>query len=277
MWLHIFGPMEAGFTSAQLTSMFRGSCGTAALDGGIDTATSEVRARARPLPRKLPASSCSRGLCDSHRGALPILRRKPARLQSIALRLSRRDGYLYYKHPRHLRRPHLRLPLSPRAELLHQRQQRGWPLRPGRSGSRRTLSLRQVESTGVLPNLDACGGHWGTTPDGYSYHYHVQTKAPFTIGCYGPNADNSVVTLAQCRAVYSGCSSTAVTYNVQTGTTWPKTLTGTVSIKLWCPCYDADGSNTGTNALPCEEDPTATGCKKAAEETQALSYQPALN
>jgi hypothetical protein len=104
----------------------------------------------------------------------------------------------------------------------------------------------------------------------------VQTKAPFTIGCYGPNADNSVVTLAQCRAVYSGCSSTAVTYNVQTGTTWPKTLTGTVSIKLWCPCYDADGSNTGTNALPCEKDPTATGCKKAAEETQAFSYQPAL-
>jgi hypothetical protein len=49
----------------------------------------------------------------------------------------------------------------------------------------------------------------------------------FTIGCYGPNADNSVVTLAQCLAVYSGCSSTAMTYNVQTGTTsrWPKTLT----------------------------------------------------
>ena len=56
----IFGPMEAGFTSAQLTSMFRSSCGTAALDGGIDTATSEVRARARPLPRKLPANNCSR-------------------------------------------------------------------------------------------------------------------------------------------------------------------------------------------------------------------------
>jgi len=45
-----------------------------------------------------------------------------------------------------------------------------------------------------LPLLDACGGHFGTTPDsgGESiYHYHVQENAPFTFGCYGPNIDET--------------------------------------------------------------------------------------
>jgi hypothetical protein len=43
--------------------------------------------------------------------------------------------------------------------------------------------------TSLLPKLDACGGHFGTTPDSEGakkYHYHVQTAAPFTIGCFGP-------------------------------------------------------------------------------------------
>merc|ERR1740123_1891143 len=64
------------------------------------------------------------------------------------------------------------------------------------------------ENLDVLPELDACGGHFGVTPDsdGKSvYHYHVQENAPFTFGCYGPNADGSVVSLEQCRALYSGC------------------------------------------------------------------------
>ena len=41
----IFGAMEAGFTATQLTSMWGSGCGTATLDGGIDTGTSEVPAR----------------------------------------------------------------------------------------------------------------------------------------------------------------------------------------------------------------------------------------
>jgi hypothetical protein len=47
-------------------------------------------------------------------------------------------------------------------------------------------------SIGLLPTLDACGGHHGVTPDSSGaslYHYHVQDQVPFTFGCYGPNLD----------------------------------------------------------------------------------------
>lgn len=40
-----------------------------------------------------------------------------------------------------------------------------------------------------LPLLDACGGHFGATPDSALaevYHYHVQDAPPFTVGCFGP-------------------------------------------------------------------------------------------
>lgn len=66
------------------------------------------------------------------------------------------------------------------------------------------------ESTGVLPTLDACNGHFGTNPDSPSvavYHHHVTDKPPFAVGCFGPNADNTLVTLEQCRAFYTGESS----------------------------------------------------------------------
>ena len=36
--------------------------------------------------------------------------------------------------------------------------------------------------------LDACGGHFGITPDSAGssvYHNHVQDMPPFTFGCYG--------------------------------------------------------------------------------------------
>jgi len=54
-------------------------------------------------------------------------------------------------------------------------------------------------------DLDACGAHYGITPDSNGvliYHHHVQDKAPFAVGCYGPNADLSVVSVAQCRSFY---------------------------------------------------------------------------
>ena len=67
----------------------------------------------------------------------------------------------------------------------------------------------KYESTGTLPtDLDACSAHFGTTPDSPStsiYHHHVQDAAPFAIGCYGPNADGGLVTLAQCRSYYNTC------------------------------------------------------------------------
>ena len=94
-----------------------------------------------------------------------------------------------------------------------------------------------------LPLLDACGGHFGTTPESSTsvYHYHVKRDAPFTIGCYGPNASGGLVTVEQCRALYSACSSSE-----------SMTVAGkTIQYSRFCPCFDAKGLNTGTiNELP---------------------------
>ena len=54
---------------------------------------------------------------------------------------------------------------------------------------------------GLLPELDACGAHFGYTPESPDvevYHHHVQDSPPFTFGCYGPNDDNTLVTVEQC-------------------------------------------------------------------------------
>jgi len=91
-----------------------------------------------------------------------------------------------------------------------------------------------------LPYLDACGGHFGVTPDSNGaavYHYHVQGRPPYTVGCHGPTADNKLVGVAACRALYTECSNAASTIT---------TATGTKQYVRFCPCYDADGSNSGT-------------------------------
>jgi len=94
-------------------------------------------------------------------------------------------------------------------------------------------------SQSQLPLLDACGGHWGRTPESPNvdvYHYHMQENAPFTIGCIGPNDDNSLVTVAQCRSFYTGCDGDLTTVT---------TSAGSIQYDLWCPCWDAAGLNTG--------------------------------
>jgi len=104
-------------------------------------------------------------------------------------------------------------------------------------------------ASNTLPKLDACGGHFGITPDSDGqvvYHYHVQDKAPFLFGCFGPKAHGEgkwkMLTLAECRALYTGCGNNdEVTLN---------TPTGSVQYDPWCPCYDADGSNVGSKELP---------------------------
>ena len=99
-------------------------------------------------------------------------------------------------------------------------------------------------ATEELPLLDACGGHWGYTPDSPDvkvYHYHVQPKAPFTLGCFGPNADGSLVTVDQCRSQYSQCGD-GDEIDVTTSL-------GTARYDLWCPCYDANGSNVSNEPL----------------------------
>ena len=88
-------------------------------------------------------------------------------------------------------------------------------------------------SASLRPTLDACGGHFGFTPESPAtqvYHYHVQDTSPFTIGCYGPNADNTVVTTEQCEALYPGCGGSGTTASVTT------TEDGTWTYRLWCPC-----------------------------------------
>lgn len=91
-----------------------------------------------------------------------------------------------------------------------------------------------------LPYLDACGGHFGVTPDSNAatvYHYHVQGRPPYTVGCHGPTADNKLVGVAACRSLYTECS------NPPSAITTP---TGTRSYVRFCPCYDVTGSNWGT-------------------------------
>ena len=94
-----------------------------------------------------------------------------------------------------------------------------------------------------LPLLDACGGHLGATPESSSavYHYHVQDQAPFTVGCHGPSASGGLVSVAECRALYSDCD------NDGGSGTSIETATGTVTYDRFCPCFDAAGSNMGTN------------------------------
>ena len=100
------------------------------------------------------------------------------------------------------------------------------------------------EKTGAVPtDLDACGGHckspliWYTvlinSIDGpvpahtvggvtYSaasnvYHYHTQSSAPFTLGCFGP-----VKSLAECKSLYpSTCGSGFTTFTTTKGTVSP--------------------------------------------------------
>ena len=120
-----------------------------------------------------------------------------------------------------------------------------------------------------LPSLDACGGHFGITPesDGETvYHYHVQDKAPFTFGCYGPNSDGSVVTLAQCKALYSDCDQASSTISITTSF-------GTFDYNLWCPCFDWSWMESDPTSKPSSE-PTAFSPKptsfKATQQPSAF-------
>ena len=102
-----------------------------------------------------------------------------------------------------------------------------------------------------LPLLDACGAHFGTNPDSTStvvYHYHVQDRAPYGVGCYGPSANGAtgatgLVTVAQCRALYSECGDGSETF---TDYPQPDGTKKTFAYDRDCPCFDANGLNVGT-------------------------------
>lgn len=112
------------------------------------------------------------------------------------------------------------------------------------SDSANTPIYGRYEDTDVLPELDACSAHFGFIPESPTvevYHHHTQGKPPYSIGCYGPNDDGTMVTVEQCRSFYTGCDGVLVSY---------ETTKGTEQYDLWCPCYDAEGSNTGVDIAP---------------------------
>lgn len=114
------------------------------------------------------------------------------------------------------------------------------------SPSSSTVTARGIygkyESTGTPPtDLDACGGHFGTTPDSATsvYHHHVQDRAPFAVGCYGPSETGGLVSLAECRSYYSSTCGDG-TVNL---TSTRNGVTTTFAYDPYCPCYDSTGSN----------------------------------
>eukprot|EP01134_Creolimax_fragrantissima_P002583 CFRG2583T1 len=97
------------------------------------------------------------------------------------------------------------------------------------------------ENTDVQPtDLDACGGHVGNiTVDGQEiYHYHVQSKAPYTLGCFGP-----VSSVDECKSLYP--KACGVDYLIVA------TTSGNVCYDTDCPCFDSDGLNTDYDADAC--------------------------
>lgn len=125
-------------------------------------------------------------------------------------------------------------------------------------------------STQTVPLLDVCGGHFGLTPDSNGkkiYHYHVQNKAPFTIGCFGPAFDGSgnmqLVALAACRTLYASVTAQGGALACDGAAETLTTPEGTVSYDPWCPCYDANGSNVGNAEFPVWSDASATTCTDA--------------
>ena len=111
------------------------------------------------------------------------------------------------------------------------------------------------------PVLDACGGHFGTVPDDSTYgvssscvyHYHTSsTKAPYTLGCFGP-----VSSLSECKALYSDYCDTG--YETIT------TATGTVEYDLWCPCYDHND-----NSATCDATATSVTTPTTTPDTTPL-------
>lgn len=207
---NIYGPFEAGFGSAQDNILQSLGCSQGSLghvDGGIDTYTAEQMVAQQcsiTLPRVVGNSYISLlDECGGHTNEYHFHERMSCLYDGTLGVHSAKvgqvlDGKFLY------------------GKWEHTTQQQ-------------------------LPLLDACGGHYGTTPESPSqavYHYHVQDKAPFTVGCFGPNDDNSLVTVRQCRSFYAGCDGDLATVT---------TPMGAKSYDKWCPCFDANGMNTGVN------------------------------
>jgi len=210
---NIYGPFEAGFSSRQDFILEGLGCAQGSLgyvDGGIDTLTAE----------KMVAHQCS-------------------------ITLPRIEGNNYIslldECGGHTRDYHFHERLS----CLYDGASGAHSPKIGEAKDGKFLYGKwEHASNQQAPLLDACGGHFGLTPESPTvqvYHYHVQDNPPFTVGCFGPNDDNSLVTVEQCRGFYTGCDGDLATVTLPSGA---------ISYDKWCPCYDANGLNTGTNIAP---------------------------
>ena len=104
------------------------------------------------------------------------------------------------------------------------------------------------EDTDVHPeDLDACGAHFGPTPDSGGadvYHHHVQEKPPFIVGCFGPSDDGGPVTYDECVSYYSGCDQDWYEVTTQDGVTR--------NYDLWCAAARAVVLASNSAATICE-------------------------
>ena len=216
---NIYGPFEAGFTSQQDNILQGLGCSDPSngyVPGGIDTNTAE----------QMVAQGCGVTL--------------PRIVDNSA------SGYisLIDECGGHTNEYHFHEKFSCLYALSGQHStQIGWAL-----DGRPIHGKWEDWSVQSQPELDACSGHFGATPDSNGqeiYHYHVQDAPPFAVGCFGPGSNGGLVSVAECRATYSGApgcgDGDVMTVN---------TPLGSKTYDLWCPCYDGNGSNVGTVPLP---------------------------
>lgn len=209
---NIYGPFEAGFGTQQDGILAGLGCSPGSLGhvaGGLDTYTAE----------QMVAYQCE------------VILPRVVDDQYISL-LDECGG--------HTREYHFHEKLS----CLYDANSGGHSAKVGEASDKKPIYGKwEHDMKKELPLLDACGRHWGRTPESPDkdvYHYHVQDEAPFTVGCFGPNDDGSLVTVQQCRDFYSGCDGNLVTVT---------TPQGSKQYDDWCPCFDANGSNSGVDIV----------------------------
>ncbi|KAJ1452442.1 hypothetical protein M885DRAFT_499103 [Pelagophyceae sp. CCMP2097] len=203
----IYGPFEAGFGFDQKAILERLGCADGAdgyVDGGIDTATAE----------SVVSFSCG----------IELPRMEEGEYVSI---VDRCGGHTRQYH------------FHERLICLYDDAQAGHSTKVGEAAdASKTPIYGAFEATDTLPALDACGAHFGKTPESPSvkvYHHHVQTNPPFIIGCFGPSDSGEEVTLEECRSYYNTCDGDVEQLTLRNG--------ATVEYDLWCPCFDENGSN----------------------------------
>ncbi|KAL1511059.1 hypothetical protein AB1Y20_005883 [Prymnesium parvum] len=244
----IYGPFEAGFSSTQ-DSVIReqfgcstpSSCYSA---GGWDT--------------RLAQGACA-GQCG-----ITLPRWSSGRLYSFADTCGGHTNYHFHQS--------MNCTYSATSGSTHSTQ-----IGEGEDSAKTKLYGKWEDfSTSTLPSLDACGGHFGVTPDSNGasvYHNHVQDHPPFTYGCYGPNDAGGLVTIAQCRAINSQLCGTDSS-SVESVTTDE----GVISYDAYCPCFDGSGSGYGGGGKNTFADlvelPAISGASSSSSTTTTTSPPP---